>query len=103
MMELSYASVPLHELGEISVSQSEQFDPPESPQRILVTLKVKVDFFADSFAHNYGLVQQLRAALRTQHGQLVWSDSSTSQDWLNRTVEVTANDMPEEPNSWGSY
>lgn len=102
-MQLFYNSVALHDLGEISVSQSHAYDPPESPQRVLVTFKVKIDLFEVNFADNYGRVLRVREALRTQSAVLQWRDTDMTQDWLNQVVDVVSDDLPDEPNAWGTY
>lgn len=102
-MELTYNGVALHELGEITVSQSTANEGGDTPVRSKRTLRVTLDVFEDGFASNYELIRQAKAALKVQHGTLLWQDSETETIWVNQTAVVTAEDLPEDPNGWGTY
>ena len=85
-MQLSYNGVDLATLGELRIlAHSTQREPVEAPQRERVTYRVRLDFFEQSFAANFGRIEQLRAALKTQSAVLTWVDD-TGKQYLNRTV-----------------
>ena len=100
---LKYGLFDISSLGDATISQDREYEGGESPQRIKVTLRVKVEFFQDSFSDNYSLVQQLRQALRTQHDLLVWTNDDTNETYVSAPAVPVSNDLPEDPNGWGSY
>jgi hypothetical protein len=96
-MKLIYNGFAIHDIGEFTVSQSRLI---EEGQRTRVSLKVGVTTFERSYGDNYALVRGLREALRTQQGVLQWTNTDTGQDYLNQTVTLESEDLPEE---WGTY
>lgn len=99
-MELSYNGFNLHDLGEVTIVQSREFEGDLAPQRARVTLRVRVDVFARSYADNRDLLDQARAALRTTQGVLRWRNAAVGVDYVNQTAALQTEDLPEE---WGEY
>ena len=106
--------VRLHDLGEVYlVSQSSQFTPDDLPQIEARTVHVRIEFWQRKFRDNYNLVQQVRAALKKPHGTLkVQDENMVDEDgaflaegdvFLEQTVVLVSSDLPENPNSWGTY
>lgn len=102
-MELTYNGVALHELGEVTISQSTEYEGGETPVRAKRTLRVVLEVFEDTFASNYALVTQAKAALKVQHGVLLWRDAETETVFVNQTAVVESENLPDDPNGWGRY
>ena len=101
-MQLVFNGIDLATLGVFRMlGHSSVREPAESPQRERMTYRVRLDFFQPSFAANATLIEQLRAALKTQHAQLLWRDDN-GKEYLNRTV-VAAEDDAGELDKGGTY
>lgn len=101
-MKLYYNGVALHDLGELVVTPpAVRYDPPESPQRAVHTLSVRVDAFEPSWEENQDILGQAVAALRTQHGTLLWQDGR-DENLQERPVRVLNHNFPDDPNAWGT-
>jgi len=96
-MKLSYNGFEIGNLGEFTVTQQREF---EEGQRVKVTLRVGVTLFERTYADNYALASSLQEALRTQNAVLQWTNDETGTDYVNQTVTLQSNDLPEE---WGTY
>jgi hypothetical protein len=93
-LELYYNEVALHTLGEVSVRrQTDEYAATDLPQQKVVKLQVRLDFFQQNWADNYQLIETLRLALKSPHTRL---------RWLNENGQEVPNDLPEEPNAWGT-
>lgn len=94
-MKLIYNGVDLATLGTLRLlTHTTVREPAEAPQRERLTYRVRLDFFEPSYRDNHGLIEQCRAALRTQQAQLIWTDGAT---FLNRTVTAGDDETPGEP------
>ena len=102
-MELTYNGVDLHDIGEITVSQGTEYEGGEMPTRAKRTLTVTLDVFEETFASNQALLQQVTAALKVQHGVLLWKDEDTGTEWVNQSAVVESQTFPDDPNAWGRY
>lgn len=105
-MNFIYNDFEIHTLGDVTVSSKREYEggsEATGPQRVKVTLELKVEFFQESFADNYSLVRQLREALQVQHGLLEWTNPETNESYVNQPAQVLANDLPEDPNAWGTF
>jgi hypothetical protein len=96
-MNLLYNGFAVHEIGEFTISSSREY---EEGQRAKVTLKVAVTLFERTYADNYALVTSLKAALLTREAVLQWTDTDTQEDYVNQTVTLQSDDLPDE---WGTY
>jgi hypothetical protein len=99
-MQLTYDNFALHDLGEIEVSQTHDFEGGENPYRARVSFKVTLGLFERNYADNYALILEAREKLKVQHGQLKWTDSDTQSVWVDQPATVVSVDLPEE---WGEY
>jgi hypothetical protein len=99
-MILEYNTFDLAALGDLSITQSREFEGGDAPQRAKVTLRVTVDLFQRSYDDNYQLVRQAREALRTAQATLHWRNEAVGQDYVNQTAALVSEDLPEE---WGEY
>lgn len=108
------AEIRLHDLGEVYlVSQSSQFTPDDLPQIETRTLHIRIEFWQQRFRDNYNLVKQVRAALKKPNGKLKIQDENMVDEdggfiaegdvYLEQTVVLVSSDLPENPNSWGTY
>ena len=77
-MKLIYNGVDLAALATHCriLQQTTVREPPEAPQRERVTMRVRLDFFEQRYLDNQSLIQQARAALKTQQAVLLWQDDS---------------------------
>jgi hypothetical protein len=82
------------------LQQSTMREPAEAPQRERVTLRVRLDFFEQTYADNRALLEQCRAALKTQQAVLLWQDERNGT-CLQRTVTAGEDESPEEANARG--
>lgn len=96
-MNFFYNSFALHNLGEVTITQTREV---EDGQRVKVSLKVGVSLFERSYGDNYALLIQLREALKTQEAVFQWTNTDTGTDYVNQTVTLVSEDLPEE---WGEY
>lgn len=99
-MIYSYNNFKLSDLGDLSVSQSREYEGGDAPQRCKVTHRVTLELFERSYDDNYSLVQKANEALRTQQALLVWQNEANSNYYVNQTATLAAHDLPEE---WGQY
>lgn len=99
-MQLTYDNFALHDLGEIEVSQTHDFEGGENPYRARVSFKVTLGLFERNYADNYALILEAREKLKVQHGQLKWTDADTQSVWVDQPATVVSVDLPEE---WGEY
>lgn len=99
-MKLFYEALPIHELGEFTISQQHEYDSGDAPQRAKVVLTIKVELFEESYTANYDLVRQLSDALLKPQGRLQWTNEEAATDYVKQTVTVVSKSMPEE---WGTY
>jgi len=100
-MKLIYNGVDLTGLGTVRIlSHSTVRDPVEAPQRERVTYKVRLDFFESTFRDNFGLIEQLRGALKTQQADLLWQDDSGAT-FVDRTVTAGEDEALEETGQRG--
>jgi hypothetical protein len=108
-LKLWLNSVSLHDLGIITIQgQQSQFTPEDLPQKEIRTLTIKIDFFQDTFSDNYALLTSVRTAVKAQNKTLLWQDednedASPGQVYLNQTVTLVSEDIPADPNAWGTY
>lgn len=102
-MILQYNDFAITDLGDVTISQSREYEGGDSPQRVRVMFRVKVDIFQKTFSDNYNLVQQLRDAVATQHAPLVWMNEDTNETYVDQPAVLVSNDLPEDPNGWGTY
>ena len=70
-------------------------EPAEAPQRERVTMRVRLEFLEDSFRANYALIQQARAALKTQQAVLLFQEDE-GEPYMQRTVTAAEDEAPEE-------
>ena len=99
-MKLFYDTVPVHELGEFTVSQRREVEgAPDAPQRFKVVTTLVLNTFAASYSANAGLLAQLTAALAEQQAQVQWTDDN-GRPYLNQPVTLVSANQPEE---WGEY
>lgn len=104
MTHLWYNGVALHELGDITVTGPQRsYDPPDAPQRIVHGLRVVVDLFPCHYVAGHRDVSAIAASLKAQHGILRWTSLQAVEDFIHRRVTVREADLPEDPNSWGTY
>jgi len=103
-MQLFYNDVAFHGLGVLRIG-GQQFEsqPDSTPHRMRCLLRVCIDVFQRSFQDNRNLVNVVREALKTQHGQLKWLDEVTENVFLDQTATVQSHNLPDEPNQWGSH
>ena len=103
MHTLIYNGVNLSNLGvELEMlGQSSVLEPPEAPQYRRTSLRCRFTFFEPTWEDNYGLITQLRDALKSQQGVLQWKDDD-GNPVVNRRVIVGPNDLPD-INSQGQY
>ena len=103
-MEVTYGSVGLHTFGELTVVRSGRMDPPESPQREIVSLRVEVNIFCGSYAQGQEKVRALRAACSRQHQPLSWVNPADpdpqKRTYLSGPASVSSIADSE---SWGTY
>jgi hypothetical protein len=102
-MNLTYRDFALHNLGEISVSQSRDYEGGDAPQRAKVSLRITLDLFETALTDGFVLINLLREELKTPHGQLVWWEEETDITLLDQPVTFVSEDLPDDPNAWGSY
>src|SRR4029077_10521816 len=118
-MKLTYTplgggAVALHDLGEISMmEQQSAHEPPDLPVREIKRLLLKCQFFADGYAANYQLVQQVQAAFTSNGGQLKWQDEDTGDEngqaleegevFLDQPAVLEAHNFPSDPNAIGTF
>ena len=82
------------------MGQGTVMDPVEAPVRRVTTLKLRFEFFEENYADNYGLIEQLRTALKVQNAVLVWEDDYGVELLNRRVVGIDdTNDM----HFWGQY
>src|SRR5579872_5184840 len=95
-MKLIYNGVDLAKLGVLRIlGRSTAREPAEAPNRERTTIKCRLDMFQQTYANNAGLIDQLRAALKTQQANLLWQDDGGGT-FLNRTVTAAEDDEPED-------
>jgi hypothetical protein len=70
-------------------------EPADAPQRERVTVRVRFDFFEQTYADNASLMEQVRAALKTQQAVMLWQDDSGA-NYLERTVTAGDDESGEE-------
>jgi hypothetical protein len=75
-------------------------EPVEAPQRERVTVRVRLDFFEQTYLDNQTLIEQVRAALKTQQATMLWQDDS-GFTYLERTVTAAEDDALEDANARG--
>jgi len=107
-MELSYNGLALHEVGRLTITGPvETFEPPENPQRKLCSLRVRVDVLPQDHAAGEQLIREVRTALRQQQATLRWRNPAAlggaGEDYVNWPATVSAMDLPDEPNGWGTW
>lgn len=101
-MKLIYNGVDLASLAtHMRILQTQTVrEPVEAPQRERVTVRVRLDFFEQTYLDNETLIEQVRAALKTQQATMLWQDDSGAT-YLQRTVAVAEDDALEEANARG--
>ena len=99
-MQFWYDGVKIDDLGDVTISQTREYEGGDNPQRAKVTLKLGLLTFARTYADNYALLQSFVAALRKQQAVLRWRNEANNTDYVNRTVTLGSAELPEE---WGSY
>lgn len=77
------------------LQQSTTREPADAPQRERVTVKVRFDFFEQTYADNASLVEQVRSALKTQQAVMLWQDDSGAT-YLERTVTAAEDETGED-------
>jgi len=95
--------VRFHELGDVCISQSRQAEPagPETPQRVTVTLRVRVEIFCGNYGEGYAKVKAIQEAVKVQNAVLEWRNPADPNPvYLNQTVVAASCEAPEE---WGTY
>jgi len=110
-LQLFYGTIPLHELGIVSIlSQSSAFSPEEFPQRETRTLQCRIDTWENDTGYNYDLlyakITAARDALKAQNQVLKWVSPGADTEGdtlLERPVMVVSHDLPEDGNAWGIY
>lgn len=101
-LKLYINDIDLAEFGVLQVlSQSNAYEPPEAPQREKVTVRCRLDFFEQTYAENYTLVEQTRSALRAHDEILQWQDGGSN--YIKRPVTILDHDLPQESNAQGTY
>lgn len=99
-MILEYNGFDLARLGDLTITQSREFEGGDAPQRARVTLRVGVDLFQRNYDDNYQLVRLAKEALRTAQAELRWHNEAVQQDYVKQTAALLSDDLPEE---WGEY
>jgi hypothetical protein len=111
-MKFTYNNVAFHELGDVTiVSQGTTYSPEEVAQKETRTFTVKIDTWEQSYSENYDLIATVRNALSATTAAVLWQgddevsngDTVPGPIYLSQVCEVTGNNLPENPNSWGSY
>ncbi len=107
----------VHDLGEVILSsQTNNFEPPEMPTKEVRTLTIRCDVWEQNYRDNFNLIQQIREALSSNIEPNVWlkmpdhrySDGSEiitipGEDVLNHPVSIIEYQLPDDPNSSGTY
>lgn len=103
-MKLIWNSIGLQDYGQIVISSQTAAGKPEaSPQWWEHQLKVRILFKQTTYSDNYALVQQVRAALKSQQeAVLEWQDDN-GNELINQTATIIGHDRPESPNEKGTY
>jgi hypothetical protein len=103
MHTLIYNGVNFSTLGpELEMmGQTSVLEPPEAPQYRRTTLRCRYSFFETTWEDNYGLIEKVRNALKTQQGALQWLDDD-GNTVIQRRVIVGPHDLPD-ANSQGTY
>jgi hypothetical protein len=102
-MRLTYNGFDFSQVGKLIIlGENAEAVPAEAPQQWRRRLRVRLNTHEPNYRDNFGLIEQGRAALRTQGAQLTWTDSSGAV-FLDTPVEVFAPGWPENPNSKGTY
>jgi hypothetical protein len=103
---LTYNGYNLDNLGLISeitiMSQTGRMVPDKLAQKEIRQLKLRVEFFDQSYDMNMGLLTDARTAFATQNQEIIWTDPAGTIV-LDRPVVIIAHDIPEDPNAWGTY
>ena len=101
-MKLIYNGIDLAGLAtHVRILQTQTVrEPAEAPQRERVTVRVRLDFFEQTYLDNQSLMEQVRAALKTQQATMLWQDDSGAK-YLERTVTAGEDDSLEEANARG--
>lgn len=91
------SAVRFHELGTYlrCVDERHVGEPAEAPKRWRCLRTFEVDCTEETFADNRGLIDQLRAALNSQEGVLLWEDDKGTK-YLERTVRILEHNLPSE-------
>ena len=110
---IKYGSLDFSPIGECSIqNQSSRFMPDALGQKEIRRIGVKIETYQSDFDSNYSLLQQARTALQTQNQILTWTSAQTTNfdgatipgtQYLSIPAIVVSHDLPEDPNSWGSY
>lgn len=92
-MKLFYNGLDLATLGELRViGYQSRREPADAPTGERVDIRVRLDFFEQTFAENWALVEQLREAIGTQHAVLLWQDEDSS-NYVERTVVADSEEL----------
>src|ERR1043166_7249537 len=101
-MKLIYNGIDLAGLAtNVRILQTQAVrEPAEAPQREKVTVRVRLDFFEQTYLDNQALIEQVRAALKTQQATMLWQDDSGAK-YLERTVTAGEDSLLEEAKGRG--
>lgn len=99
-MKLSYNGFDWSTIGEISVSQSREFEGGEQTQRAKVKLAVGVDIFQATYDQSRPALEAAAASLALPNGVLQWVNDAAGTTYVNQTAVLVSQDLPED---WGQY
>lgn len=93
-MNLTFSNTNLADLGSLRIiGRVSRREPALAPTRERVEYQVRLDFFEQTFAANYNLIQQLAAAMKANVASLQWQDDNGTQ---YEAMTVTAGDFSTE-------
>ena len=93
-MKLTFNTTDLATLGVLRiVGRSCTPEPADAPLRQRIAIRVRLDFFEQTFSANHNLASQLIAALQANTAVLDWSDEDGTR-YENRTVTAGSAEMP---------
>lgn len=102
-MKLWFKDLALHDYGELQIiGRSSIVEPADAPQRKRITIRCRLNFWAQSYSENKGLVDLLSTALKNNQEVLKWQDDNATT-YLGRTVTVGDDEQAEEANAQGTY
>lgn len=101
-MKLYYGGFEFSRLGDLRIAVSREYENTAEgmPLWAKVKLSVTIDTYESSFAGNEALLEQARAALKTQHQQLIWTDDEVALTYVDQTATVSSQGASEE---WGTW